>query len=85
MKYQLVNQGTKNAMRLQSIGLVQGTPASEIKKGSFLMWNFGSVSVVNEIIHETAKMIVVSTSPKGSDKVFQRKFLKTRLVCILEN
>ena len=31
--YQLVSEGTKNAMRLQSIGLVRGTPAGEIKVG----------------------------------------------------
>lgn len=53
MKYQLVNEGIKNAMRLQSIGVVLGIPASEIKKGDLLMWNFGSVYTVNSILKET--------------------------------
>lgn len=85
MKYQLVNEGTKNAMRLQSVGVVLGTPASEIKKGDFLMWNFGSVYLVNSILKETEKMIVISTSPKGSNKVYEQKLKKSRLVCILSN
>ena len=84
MKYQIVNQGTKNSMRLQSIGLVMGTPANEIKKGDHLMWNFGSISVVNEILKETAKTIVISVSVKGCNKVYQRRLKKNRLVCILK-
>lgn len=85
MKYQLVNEGTKNAMRLQSIGLVLGTHAAEIKEGDFLMWNFGSVYVINSILRETEKMIVISTSPKGSSKVYEQKLKKDRLVCVLKN
>jgi len=85
MKYLRVTENTKNSMRLQSIGFVQGSPASEVKKGSFLMWNFGSVYVVNDILKETEKMIVISTSPKGSEKVFEQKLKKTRLVCILQD
>jgi hypothetical protein len=47
------------------------------------MWNFGSVYVVNEIIKETAKMIIISTSPKGSNDIYQQKLNKSRLVCKL--
>jgi|LakMenEpi03Aug12_release.lakeMendotaPanAssembly.Ray.scaffolds.fasta_scaffold116391_3 hypothetical protein len=83
MKYQLTTPENKNAMRLQSIGLVLGTPAENIKQGDFLMWNFGSVYVVNEIIKETAKMIIISTSPKGSNDIYQQKLNKSRLVCKL--
>lgn len=83
MKYQITTAENKNAMRLQSIGLVVGTPAENIKKGDFLMWNFGSVYVVNEIIKETEKMIIISTSPKGSSAVYEQKLNKNRLVCKL--
>lgn len=82
MKYTRVSQSHENAMRLQSIGFVLGTPAKEIKKGSNLMWNFGTVSQVIDIIKETEKTITISTSYEG--KTYERKLLKTRLVCILE-
>lgn len=82
MKYTLVNENTKNAMRLQSIGMVLGTPAGEIKKGDSLMWNFGSVELVNDILKETEKMIVITILING--KLYERKLLKTRLVCILK-
>lgn len=84
MNYQLVNNNTKNAMRLQSIGLVLGTPAGQIKEGDFLMWNFGSVLVVNSIIKETDKMIIISTSAKGENTAYEQRFKKDRLVCILQ-
>jgi hypothetical protein len=81
MKYTLVNQNTTNAMRLQSIGNVLGTPAVEIKKGDSLMWNFGAVEVVENILKQTEKMIVISISYNG--KLYERKLAKSRLVCIL--
>ncbi len=83
MKYTLVNQGTKNSIRLQGIGVVLAQPAQEIKAGDCLMWNFGSVYVVNEILSETSKTIVISTSPVGSETVYEQRFNKDRLVCIL--
>ena len=36
----------KNEMRLQSIGLVEGTEAGKIQVGDILRWNFGSLSRV---------------------------------------
>jgi hypothetical protein len=83
MKYTLVNEGTKNSMRLQSVGVVLGTPAGSVKKGDFLMWNFGSVYVVNDIVKETEKTIVISESPRGSDEKYERRLSKSRLVCVL--
>lgn len=82
MKYTSVNQFDNNSMRLQSIGFVQGTPASEIKIGDSLMWNFGGVSKVNNITKETPKMLVISELYDG--KLYERKLFKTRLVCILK-
>lgn len=84
MKYQIVTLGTEKAMRLQSVGLVKGTEAKEIKSGDSLMWNFGAVYTVNKIIKETEKTIVISTSPEGSNKVYEQRLKKDRLVCILK-
>ena len=81
-KYTLVNATAENTMRLLSIGNVLGSPAKEIKKGDKLMWNFGAVELVNDILKETAKMIVVSISYKGN--LYERKLAKNRLVCILK-
>ena len=83
MKYTLVNQNTTNAMRLQSIGNVLGTPASEIKKGDILMWNFGSKGEVLEIVNETPKTITIKEKEVGASYVGERKMTKSRLVCIL--
>lgn len=82
MKYTLVNERTQNAMRLQSIGNVLGTPAMEIKKGDTLMWNFGHTSLVSDILKETPKMLVINEICNG--KLYERKLSKTRLVCILK-
>ena len=83
MKYTLVNETATNAMRLQSIGNVLGTPESEIKKGDILMWNFGSKGEVLEIINETSKTITIKEKQVGDSYVGERKMTKTRLVCIL--
>jgi len=83
MKYAIVSKFHPNAMQLQSVGHVLGTPASEVKPGCFLMWNFGSVYVVNSIVSETEKTITISTSPKDKSEVYTQKLLKKRLVCIL--
>ena len=64
MTYQKVKQGTKNAMRLQSI--VLGTPAGELKEGDTLMWNFGETSEVLQVLRETALTISVQTKTKYS-------------------
>jgi hypothetical protein len=84
MKYTLVNETATNAMRLQSIGNVLGTPAIEIKVGSFLLWNFGSKTEVLEIVNETAKTITIKEKTVGTSYVGERKMTKTRLVCILQ-
>ena len=82
-KYQLVNESNPKKLRLQSIGLVAGRPAGEIKQGDYLMWNFGEIEYVNDIKSETPKMLVIQTVSKNG-YTGERKLLKSRLVCILE-
>ena len=84
MKCKLTTDKNPNAMRLQSIGLVEGTPAREIKQGDFLMWNFGSVYTVNKILSQTSKTLTISTSPINKTEVYKQRFNKDRLVCILQ-
>ena len=83
MKYQSVNENNPRAMRLIEMGLVLGTPASEIKAGDFLVWNYGYTSQVNSIIRETAKTLTISVTETKSQKIFERKLHKNRLVCLL--
>lgn len=84
MKYARVNEGHPQAMRLQGIGLVQGTPAIEVKKGDFLLWNMGYKSEVLEIVSETKAMITIKERCE-SGYIADRKMKKNRLVCILQN
>lgn len=83
MKYQSVNENHPRAMRLIEIGLVLGTPASEVKAGDLLMWNYGHTSQVNSIVKETTKTLTISVTETKSQKVFERKLYKNRLVCLL--
>lgn len=81
MKFNRVSQNSPNAMRLQGIGVVQGTPAGELKPGDVIMWNFGYKSVVVELLKETAKTVTIRSEVDGT--YYERKMGKTRLVCVL--
>lgn len=83
MYYTSLKTETTNSMRLQGIGLVEGSPAVNIKVGDVLMWNFGEKENVVEILQETKKQVKIKIEYKG--KYYERKLLKTRLVCILKH
>lgn len=83
-KYILTTPSNPQAMRLQSVGWVVGTPAQEIKQGDALMWNFGHIYKVNAIVKTTDKFIEISSSPIGDTKEYTQSLKKTRLVCILK-
>lgn len=52
----------KNEMRLQGIGLVEGTPAGELKVGDIIRWNYGSIGrVISVQLSATGKTIEVTT------------------------
>ena len=78
----------KNEMRLQSIGLVEGTEAGKIQVGDILRWNFGSLSRVVAIdFTKTGKTIIVTTEYfneiTGELVQAERKMRVTRLVNIV--
>lgn len=82
MTYQRFNYPQNNTLQLQSVGHVLGTPAGELKVGDSLMWNFGSTSTVEKIVKQTAKTIWISEKYEDG-KSYERRLLKTRLVCRL--
>jgi hypothetical protein len=70
-------------MRLQSIGIVKGTPAREIKIGDRLMWNFGETTIVKSVeLSKTGKTLSIVEESNGKD--YSRKLGVERLVCILD-
>ena len=73
------NQEIKNTIQLQSVGLVSGTKAGEIKVGTTLLWNFGSTSIVKFITKETNKSIWFLTETENGN-TYNRRFLKTRII-----
>jgi len=76
----------KDLIRLQSIGLVKGTPASEIKIGDVLVWNFGHTSTVKEVKKNKTGNTLHLTTISGSDgKEYERKIRVSTLVCIAKN
>lgn len=76
-----------NEMRLQGIGMVEGTMAGLIQVGDVLRWNFGSVSRVTEIeFSATGKTIICQVecmNSKGEIETYERKMRVTRLVNIV--
>ena len=77
----------ENQMRLQGIGMVQGTAAGEIKVGDVLRWNFGGISRVTAIeFTKTGKTIICQVecmNRKGEIETYERKMRTNRLVNII--
>jgi len=80
MYYQITQTAEANTVQLQSIGHVVGTPAGELKVGDYMMYNFGSISVVTEIVKETPKSIWVREKSIKSHYEGVRQMLKSRIV-----
>ena len=70
-------------IQLQSVGKMPAQPAGNIKAGSKIMWNFGSIYKILEVTKETEKMIFVKTQDIKGGTIYQAKYLKTRLVAII--
>ena len=78
----------KNEMRLQGIGLVEGTEAGNIQVGDILRWNHGGLSkVVSFELTKTGKTIIcqveVINSRTGEKEMYERKMRTSRLVNIV--
>ena len=78
-------------MRLQGIGLVEGTPAGELKVGDITRWNFGGIERITSVeFSKTGKTVVVgieymsySEVPTGKIVQSERTFRASRLVNII--
>lgn len=85
MSYKIISESDPGAMRLQGIGVVEGTPAGHVKPGDLVMWNYGAVESVYGIERETKNFIIVKfqyLAKDGSLKISSRKLGKNRLICI---
>ena len=69
-------------LQLQSIGHVPAKAAGELNIGDILLWNFGHKSQVKEITKQTSKSIWIKEECLISGDLYDRRFLKTRLVGI---
>ena len=78
----------KNEMRLQGIGMVEGTEAGKIQVGDILRWNHGGLSkVISFEFSKTGKTIncqvEVVNSRTGEKEIYERSMRVTRLVNIV--
>jgi len=78
----------KNEMRLQGIGMVEGTEAGKIQVGDILRWNHGGLSkVISFELSKTGKTInckvEVINSRTGEKEIYERSMRVTRLVNIV--
>lgn len=67
-------ESNQHTTQLQGLGHVYGTPASDLKVGSTIVWNFGSTSVVMAIVKETKSFITVRFADG------ERRLKKSRIV-----
>lgn len=77
-----------NSTWIQGFGECLGKPAGELNVGDVLGWNAGHTSTVVDVINETAKTITFQTEwidYTGKPQLYERKFLKTRIVAIVKN
>jgi len=70
----------EKSIHLQKIGQHQAKPASQIKVGDTLVWNWGWTSVVTEIVSETPKTIKIELKASENGQLCTQRFLKSRLV-----
>ena len=69
---------------LQGLGDVPAIKAGELKEGDIIVCNYGYTQTVTRIIKETAKSIFVEIRSDESSKLYETRYLKSRLVAIKE-
>jgi hypothetical protein len=68
-------------MRLQGVGMVEGTEAGKIEVGDIIYWNFGYTNTISKVeFTKSKKTIKVSFSETEGT----RNFRINRLVCLLK-
>ena len=71
----------EKSIHLKKIGQHKAKPASEIKVGDTLVWNWGWTSLVTQIVSETPKTIIIeSREADNGDRICTQRLLKSRLV-----
>lgn len=69
---------------LQGLGDVPAIKAGELKEGDVIVCNYGYTQTVTRIIKETAKSIFVEIRSDESGKLYETRYLKSRLIAIKE-
>lgn len=70
-------------IRLQEVGMVEGTPAANIEIGDTLMWNYGYTSKVRaKEYSKTGKTMIIVDEYDG--KLYKRRLGINTLICILK-
>lgn len=69
---------------LQGLGDIPAIKAGELKEGDIIVCNYGYTQTVTRIIKETAKSIFVEIRSDESGKLYETRYLKSRLVAIKE-
>lgn len=69
---------------LQGLGKVPAIKAGELKEGDIIVCNYGYTQTVTRIIKETAKSIFVEIRSDESGKLYETRYLKSRLIAIKE-
>lgn len=82
MRYARKSTPDNSTLTLQGVGHVVGTPAGDLAAGDSLMWNFGHISEIIEIVKQTEKTIVIKVRCRSGYEG-ERRLLKKRLVCRL--
>ena len=73
----------ENATWIQGMGHVYGKKAEELKKGDFIVFNYGYVYTVVEKLKETKSFITFQVISE-EDETYECRFKKNRVVAMAE-
>ena len=78
-----VDRNGRPCIHLQGIGLFAAKPASEVKPGDVLVWNYGSTSTVLTV-RTAGKSVYIAQKTDDGKEWPERRFLGSRLIACRE-
>lgn len=69
------------SVHIQNIGKVVAKPASELKVGDILLYNFGYTSTV-KTVEQRGKSVYITVLNHSDNAEYSRRYTKTRLVAM---
>jgi hypothetical protein len=76
---QMIASNGRPTVQLQEVGKFTAKPASELKVGDVMVWNYGSTSTVLTIRHQ-GKSVYLTQRDESGKEYPERRFLGTRLI-----